>query len=324
MDEIFCALVAAARRSSDDVLFVLDRAVRRVEPAIDATLLFDVSGAELRRRWGHGVRTRHLVCPPKTAQETLPSRCALVASPLESRRSTDFVLPGDRRAIAVPLIAGDAVWAVWYAGCSSRVRLGGMQEIASLVSCGGEAHLLARERERDRDVATFDALTGVLTPRAFRSVLHDRIASAGEQVLSLWFVDTDNFKQINDERGHAAGDAVLQRMATLLRASAVPGVDVVGRKGGDEFCMLLQEARKMRAIERAEFFRQEVRGAVFGFPFAVTASVGVASFPFDAGDAATLLETADAAMYHAKRCGRDRVAYAAGGAGFALYEYPMR
>jgi diguanylate cyclase (GGDEF)-like protein len=183
-------------------------------------------------------------------------------------------------------------------------------------------YAIALERELARADATYDGLTGLLTPRALRNRLRDEIARArfgAAAVLTLWFIDTDRFKSVNDTLGHAAGDAVLQGMAELLRSQGVPEVDVAGRNGGDEFCALVHDAQKTVAIERAQAFCEAVRRHDFGIPMQITASVGVASFPHDARDANELLEVADAAMYHSKRTGRDRVSFAVNGATFAVF-----
>ncbi len=180
---------------------------------------------------------------------------------------------------------------------------------------------LAIQRENDRTDATYDGLTGLLAPRAFRLALREELERArgrGGRVLSLWFVDTDRFKCVNDQRGHAAGDGVLQQMAELLRAGTVTGIDQVARNGGDEFCALVHDTQKTHAIERAQAFCEAVRRHDFGAGIRVTASVGVASCPLDADAANGLLELADAAMYHSKREGRDRVSFVLDGA-FAVY-----
>jgi diguanylate cyclase (GGDEF)-like protein len=320
MEELFRALVAAARRSSDDVLTTLDRATRVAEPALDATLFFAIDGDRLSCCYANGTRAEHFrtLRMPHT-DRALPARAALLAEAQRLSRTAEGVMPGDRAALAVPMISQQRVVGVWYGASGSSSRLENGDLVMRIVACACEPHLLALEREADRNDATFDSLTGVLTPRAFRRTLHGLVAGS-ETVISLWFVDTDRFKSINDDRGHAAGDVVLQRMAALLRAHAVPEIDVVGRKGGDEFCMLLRGRKKMRAIERAGSFCTAVRTHDFGIPSRITASIGVAAYPFDARDAPALLEAADAAMYHAKRSGRDRVAYAVEGSGFALYE----
>ncbi len=132
-------------------------------------------------------------------------------------------------------------------------------------------------------------------------------------------MDTDGFKAINDAFGHAQGDRVLQQMAALLRRHAVPDVDVPARNGGDEFCLLLRRAPKSAAIARAGAFVAAVRDHDFGTARRVTASVGIASIPFDARTASELLESADAAMYHSKRAGRDRASFAMEAGRFAEF-----
>ncbi|HEY9086105.1 MAG TPA: GGDEF domain-containing protein [Candidatus Tyrphobacter sp.] len=320
MEELFRALVAAARRSSDDVLRVLDLAARAAEPRIDAVLFFACEGDVLTCRYASGTRAEHFrALQIRPEDRALPARAALLAQTQRLSRGARGLMPGDRAALAAPMISGRRVAGVWYGASASPMHLESGERIVRLTECVCEPYVLALEREADRNDATFDSLTGVLTPRAFRRTLHQLVA-ASDAVISLWFVDTDRFKRINDDYGHAAGDVVLQRMAALLLGHAVPEMDIVGRKGGDEFCMLLRGRTKMRAILRAQSFCAAVRVNDFGVPARITASVGVAAYPFDARDAAALLEAADASMYHAKRSGRDRVAYAAEGSGFALYE----
>lgn len=319
--EVYRALLAAARQSSGAVLDVLDRESRALERALDVTLYFASDGERLSCAHARGARAEHFAKMTLSRESgSLPARAALGAHPMLLTRESEIVIPLDRSALAVPAIAERCVRGVWYAASATAHGLASVQHLIALASCATEAYFLACEREDARADATVDSLTGVLSPRAFRSRIHELVCAARESVLSLWFVDTDRFKRINDEYGHAAGDLVLQRMAFALCAHAVPEVDAVGRKGGDEFCMLLRGSPKMHALERARRFCADVRTRDFGVPPRVTASVGVAAYPFDAGDAASLLEAADAAMYHAKRCGRDRVAYAVEGAGFALYE----
>lgn len=321
MEEVFRALLAAARSSSADVLDVLDRAARTLEPALDVTLYFVAEDERLACVHARGSRAEHFArVAIARASASLPMRAALAARPMTLARECEGVVPLDRSAIAIPAIADRRVCGVWYAASATARALRGCDRLAALASCAIEAYALAREREDARADATVDSLTGILSPRAFRNRIHELVATSRDAVLSLWFVDTDRFKRINDAYGHAAGDRVLQRMAQLLCAHAVPDADAVGRKGGDEFCMLLSGSPKMEALGRAQRFCEDVRSRDFGVPPRVTASVGVAAYPFDAADASALLEAADAAMYHAKRCGRDRVAYAVEGAGFALYE----
>jgi diguanylate cyclase (GGDEF)-like protein len=133
--------------------------------------------------------------------------------------------------------------------------------------------------------------------------------------ISLMLIDLDHFKRINDSHGHQAGDAVLDRLAALLRSQARSS-DVVCRYGGEEFVLLLPGMPQAAALARAEacraaFARERIDyGTV---QLAATLSVGVASCDDDAGDSPRqLLKRADEALYEAKGAGRNRVA--AGGA----------
>jgi two-component system cell cycle response regulator len=320
VEDFFRALVGAARTSSRDVLSVLDRSARALCTEIDSVLFFDFASGNLTCSYASGARTerrRELIV--HQLEPVLPARCALLVHPLTLEPNDEPVLPGDRGAMAAPMISHRRICGIWYAASSTRERIEDFERLARLVRCACEPYLLALEREADRNDATFDGLTGVLGPRAFRRRLHEIVAAAGETAVALWFVDTDRFKSVNDLYGHAAGDRVLEQMAMLLRERVGTG-DLVGRKGGDEFCALLRERGKMRAIELAQGFCAAVRAHDFGVPMRMTASVGIATYPFDGVDAASLLQAADEAMYFAKRSGRDRVAYAVEGSGFALYE----
>jgi diguanylate cyclase (GGDEF)-like protein/PAS domain S-box-containing protein len=159
-----------------------------------------------------------------------------------------------------------------------------------------------------RHQAEHDALTGLPN----RATLGERLAAIGPPELAgtaVFFVDLDGFKLLNDGRGHAAGDAVLVEVGARLR-SAVRPHDLVSRFGGDEFVVVCRDlyaaADRVAVAGRIE--------AALALPITyegeivtVTASVGVAHGSADLEDAAVLLRRADAAMYSAKRHGKDRV-----------------
>jgi diguanylate cyclase (GGDEF)-like protein len=123
-------------------------------------------------------------------------------------------------------------------------------------------------------------------------------------------VDIDNFKQINDQHGHQAGDVVLRDVARILRDS-LRTVDSLGRYGGEEFAAILPHTDHEEALLTGE----RIRRAVAGHPFRigprelrVTVSVGVATYPSDVVDSpGALVREADKALYRAKQAGRDRV-----------------
>jgi diguanylate cyclase (GGDEF)-like protein len=168
-------------------------------------------------------------------------------------------------------------------------------------------------RERARQLATYDQLTGFANRALFQDRLEQAVASArrNRQKLAVLFVDLDEFKGINDSLGHLAGDALLrlaaQRIGTCLRKS-----DTGARLGGDEFAVLLtnlaDENDAARVGEKVLGLLREPL-TIKGRSQLVTASVGIASFPRDASTAEELLKKADAAMYQAKNLGRNRIAY---------------
>jgi diguanylate cyclase (GGDEF)-like protein len=126
-------------------------------------------------------------------------------------------------------------------------------------------------------------------------------------------MDIDHFKRINDSYGHAAGDAVLRQLADLLkRASRVE--DLVFRYGGEEFAAVLPNASARAAVQIADRIRALVERYTFLWDrqsVPVTLSIGVANLSGAEKDSQALIEAADAALYQAKRSGRNRVVVAA-------------
>jgi diguanylate cyclase (GGDEF)-like protein len=315
------ALLEASRHSSAAVIETLAQALRQAEPRIDALLAFIPASEELECIYADGARVSHYAkLRLRRDADVLPARAASAGH--RAAGGDGMLLPTDRHALAVPMFDSAGLRAVIYLSSSTAGALEREDTVVRAIEHAVSPYALALERELDRADATYDALTGLLTPRAFRNRLRDEIArtrAGAPCVVTLWFVDTDRFKHVNDTFGHAAGDVVLQTMAQLLRAAVVPELDLVGRNGGDEFCALIHDPQKAVAIERAQAFCEAVRHHDFGVTRNVTASVGVASFPYDAREANELLEIADGAMYHSKRSGRDRVSFAHNGATFAVF-----
>jgi diguanylate cyclase (GGDEF)-like protein len=177
-------------------------------------------------------------------------------------------------------------------------------------------HEVAVRRQAEQQLqhqAQHDGLTGLpnrlLALDRLRQAILD--AARGGQLAGLVFIDLDDFKRVNDNLGHEAGDALLKEAAARL-LQCVRASDTVARLGGDEFVVILGG---LRALEDADRVARQVLER-FNEPFAlgtdefvVTPSLGLASYPADGDDAATLLRHADQAMYEAKGDGRNTYRY---------------
>ena len=175
---------------------------------------------------------------------------------------------------------------------------------------------LREQLERVRQESLTDALTRLANRRAFEDALERAIAeqAASGAPVSLVMLDVDHFKRVNDEFGHLFGDQVLRMIGQVLTAN-LKGKDTTARFGGEEFAVLLPGTPLLAAFRVADQLRLAVaatgvHGKGAGTPAThVTVSCGVAALA-PGEDAAGLIGRADAALYEAKRCGRDRVAAA--------------
>jgi len=190
---------------------------------------------------------------------------------------------------------------------------GSMAWAAVIITVGLADRTLQVRHERDHAtrLAQFDPLTGVFNRGAIMQRLHEAWHAEGpyRSSLAVLFLDIDHFKQINDTRGHAAGDACLCAVVEAIRAE-LGEADRVGRYGGEEFLIVLNGrsaamAQQVadRIVTRAAALRVPVGEHAIGF----TVSIGVAVRDAVIGDSNELVEQADAAQYRAKAEGRNRV-----------------
>jgi diguanylate cyclase (GGDEF)-like protein len=170
-------------------------------------------------------------------------------------------------------------------------------------------HRLGIMFHRLREAAHRDPLTDLLNRRGFQDVFDTELERArrSNQPLSLIVGDLDRFKAVNDVHGHAAGDAVLERVADAIRG-AKRGFDSAARVGGEEFAVLAPGSDEHGAYMLAERIRAAVREALGGRQEEgrLTISFGISTFPRHGQSADGLLRTADQALYAAKRLGRNR------------------
>jgi diguanylate cyclase (GGDEF)-like protein len=166
-----------------------------------------------------------------------------------------------------------------------------------------------RTLQSERALARTDSLTGLANSRLFTEVVEHELRRCRRYhyPLSIAFIDLDNFKQVNDSMGHAAGDSLLQRMATGLR-SHLRETDTAARLGGDEFAVLLPEADVEAAAAAARKMHQGVADAAKQSGFSVSASIGVVTCRQPPGSADELIRLADEVMYSVKRRSKNTVA----------------
>lgn len=186
-------------------------------------------------------------------------------------------------------------------------------QILSLIAreLGGPLRMAAL-LETSQKLATTDPLTQLANRRAFTEAASAEVARADRcgEPLSLLLLDIDHFKQVNDRRGHACGDAVLAKIGEVLAANVRP-YDLVGRWGGEEFVVAIPNASPTVAMGLGERLRAAIEQAQVVSPtdgesFNVTASIGLTTR--ENGESLdVLLERADRAMYQAKTTGRNAV-----------------
>jgi diguanylate cyclase (GGDEF)-like protein len=172
---------------------------------------------------------------------------------------------------------------------------------------------LRRGAQRFRSLAQTDALTGFATRQHFTDLAAAALARcrARAQPLMLVAFDLDHFKRVNDRHGHPAGDAVLRAVSAAIRGLPAERPHVLGRIGGEEFAVLLENATPDEALAHAEALRAAIAGAQArtdaGVAITVTASFGITGTHECGHDLQALLDRSDRALYRAKNDGRDRV-----------------
>jgi diguanylate cyclase (GGDEF)-like protein len=162
------------------------------------------------------------------------------------------------------------------------------------------------------EMAEKDVLTGLMNRRVFHEQMATEFARASRYggAFSLFMIDIDHFKDINDTYGHQAGDSVLQSLGRLLKEKT-RNVDIVARYGGEEFAVILPETHEPSASLAGEMIRTSIAQTPFLLPdgkeIAITISVGVATHPRCGSTIEELIKCADQALYLAKQTGRNRV-----------------
>ncbi|HKP60905.1 MAG TPA: diguanylate cyclase [Polyangiales bacterium] len=219
-------------------------------------------------------------------------------------------------SLCLPLLAHGEVLGILHIASAGRLsdELRKRGEIVGEQLSMALANLALREKLRNQSIR--DPLTGLFNRRYTEETLDRELhrAARTQQSLALLMLDVDHFKRFNDTFGHEAGDQVLREIGKAL-GSHTRGSDVVSRMGGEELLVVLPGATETAAEQKGEELRAEVAklrlvhaGRELG---EITISIGVAVYPRHGTGAEELMRAADAALYRAKREGRDRVIVAA-------------
>lgn len=181
---------------------------------------------------------------------------------------------------------------------NSIVRLGFFIIISSIL------HYLKSERENAR----MDYLTRISNRRHFEEMLANEIQRSNRynHPLSLVYMDIDNFKAINDNLGHRAGDKVLTAISSVINGN-IRSSDTIARLGGDEFAILLVETDEREAGKFIKKLQYELLLAMDSYTFPVTFSFGIAVFYSFTMSIREMMHVADACMYHSKKAGKNKI-----------------
>lgn len=217
--------------------------------------------------------------------------------------------------LCIPILAQGEALGILHFQATEEVPVLADAELSLKTTFAGQVGLSVaniRLREALRTQSIKDPLTGLYNRRYLTEMLEREIRRAvrAEQALGILMLDLDHFKKFNDTYGHDAGDTVLRETATFLSKS-IRVEDIVCRFGGEEFVVILPTADLNAAAARAERIRSKLheltvlhQGQSLGM---ITVSVGVSALPVNGTTPKELLDAADAALYRAKREGRDRV-----------------
>lgn len=303
-----------AAEDHGDTGAILESTARRLLPQFGGALyVFNNSRdrLDLARSWN---RPEHCA-PPETL---LPGSCwALkrgkphINAPQSATLCCMHEL-GWEATVEVPMMARGKVFGLLTFGIEGKDAFDRLMEVRRLGRALADSVSLALSnialRETLRTQSLRDPLTGLYNRRYMEDAL-DRYISLAERSgtsTALLMIDLDNFKRLNDEHGHAKGDAVLRDVAAQLVAALRPS-DVVSRYGGEELVVILPNCGLEDGALKAEVLRARIEGLSEAHGIPISASIGVASVPETAVGMVDLIPVADAALYAAKQAGKNCV-----------------
>ena len=164
---------------------------------------------------------------------------------------------------------------------------------------------IERSNQRLLDISRIDALTNVYNKVNILSIINENLNIRNPQPFTILMFDIDNFKLINDQQGHFAGDVILKQIASTA-SKCIRNIDSLGRYGGDEFIIVLPGT----SVDDALFIAERLRKTIHQSPsIGCTISIGMAAYPFDGKTTRGLINAADRGLYLSKEKGRNAVSY---------------
>jgi len=297
----------------------LDDALREVSDLMRVAMGVDKCEVILAERFG---QLGELGFPTSIARQAIEQRAVIMIPDISARAEPvpgkSALLLGIRSVLCVPVLLEQAVVALLYVyKTNPAARPFDQHDVQLAVAISHQAALtiqraqLLEKARAFEQRATTDSLTGLHNRQQIQELAErefQRARRLGHSLAAL-MVDIDNFKQVNDTYGHAAGDQVLRAVAACAQSN-LREIDLLGRYGGDEFVVLLLETELGAARRVAERIRAAVADRPVDIdqgPLQVTMSVGVALCAEECPNVAGLVNDADVALYAAKKAGKNQV-----------------
>jgi diguanylate cyclase (GGDEF)-like protein len=319
MDELL-----QAANSDQDIYTIIKNYVKKLFPNTKGALYVLNDALNLIQdvvTWGHDVRSEHSFTPEMCWGLRL-GRIHTGTSSSKELYCQHIVAGNTFNYLCAPLSAGSKALGLIYIQDSEEPsydldyeRLGSSDKqyiLSTIAKHSGLALANLKHREHLGAQAVYDSLTGLFNRRYMEETLKRELSrvTRKKNPLGLIMADIDHFKRFNDSYGHAAGDVLLRSLGSFFKEH-VRREDIACRYGGEEFVLIMPESSLENTRMRAEQIREEIKqlriwhhGSLID---SVNVSMGVVVFSEHGNSAETLLESADKALYKAKRQGRDRI-----------------
>ncbi len=302
--------------------YILGKAIEVTFAEKGSLMLYDIETDQLNIRVLAGmedtkfqdkVNNNEIACRSFKPGEGIAGRVYMTAKPIvvnDIKEDDDFIDSENSyaRSIAcIPMVVFNDVIGVINVTNKRHGKRFTDEDVEMLKAVADQA-AVAINKAQLWDMAVTDSLTGLYVRRYFLVKLQEELhrAERYDNIVSIVMADLDHFKNINDTYGHDAGDRVLSAVGKFLQKN-IRDVDMVARYGGEEFVIMIPEATKNSAHVLSERLRKQIAKINIKDLPSITISLGIATYPYDGSNMEDLIKKADAAMYAAKRAGRNRV-----------------